>query len=141
MTAAFLYYIYKFKIRLFPNRFVQFFSVIKKIIFPIFVVVPFNFQFFLIILMAITCILEAFFDRQIHAYEIRSRKTVFKIVELLLIVLCGAFYAADTHSTSPTPPLIFNYLFTLFLSIGIFFLYLESVLAIKERYEKKKINV
>jgi len=91
--------------------------------------------------MAITCILEAFFDRQIHAYEIKSRKTVFKIVELLLIVLCGAFYAADTHSRSSTPPLIFNYLFTLFLSIGIFFLYLESVLAIKERYEKKKINV
>ena len=80
MTAIFLVYIQKFKISLFPNRFAQFFAVIKKLIFPIFVIIPFSYQFLLIALMAITCILEGFFDRQLNVYILKSRQTGFKVI-------------------------------------------------------------
>lgn len=56
MGIAFLVYIYKNKITLFPNRFVQYYTIGKKIVYPIFVLVPFGFQFFLILLMFANCI-------------------------------------------------------------------------------------
>lgn len=80
MTLLFALYTYKFKIGLFPNRLVQYYTTVKKIIYPIFVVVPFQYQYFLIVLMAINCVMEAFFDYKIKSYPFKSLQSFYKLV-------------------------------------------------------------
>ena len=124
MMVLFLAYVHWFRITFFPNRFVQFFTVLKKIILPIFAVVSFNYQFFLIIFMALICVLEGFLDRQVNLYPLKSRNSLMKALELSTIVVCGAFYAADVHSRTSTAPLVFTYIGTVFVIICILFAYL-----------------
>lgn len=80
LTVVFCVYTYRVKIGLFQNRLIQYYSYVKKIIYPIFIVVPFQFQYFLLVLMGINCVLETFFDYQIKSYPIKSRWTGYKVL-------------------------------------------------------------
>lgn len=80
MLVIFTAYVSKFKITYFSNRLVQFFFIVKKVILPIFAIVPYDNQFLLIMFMAIICALEMFFDVQIDAYTLKSRNFTFKVI-------------------------------------------------------------
>lgn len=80
MTLLFCIYTYRVKMGLFPNRLLQYYGIVKKIVYPIFVVVPFEFQYFLIVLMGINCAMQAFFDYKIKSYPFKSLNTIYKFL-------------------------------------------------------------
>lgn len=100
LTVIFCAYTYRIKVSMFQNRLIQYYSYVKKIIYPIFIVVPFQYQYFLIIFMIINCVLETFFDYQIKSYPIKSRWTGYRVLEFITVVFLGIFYGVDGGATS-----------------------------------------
>lgn len=70
----------KFKIKLFPNKFIQFQNFVKKIIYPIFVIIKPPQQYVLIIFMLSNIALELLFDGLCNVYPLKSRMTVYKTI-------------------------------------------------------------
>lgn len=138
LMVVFCVYTYRVRIRLFQNRLVQYYSYAKKIIYPIFIVVPFQYQYFLLVLMGLNCALEAFFDYKIKSYLLRSRWMAYKILEFLTVLFLGIYFGIDSSAKTEGPPLAMNYALTVMLCLNVAFFFLEVVLSIRERLTKKK---
>lgn len=77
-VLAFSVYIYKIKIPYFSNRLLQQQNVMKKIIYPIFVIMNFSDQFLIFLLMLGILISEIIFDFCNNMYPLKSTMTLFK---------------------------------------------------------------
>ena len=77
---GFLIYSTKLKIKFFPNRFIQFQNIFKKIVYPILLIIHQPQQYFLLIFMFANIVLELIFDGLCDIYPLRSRMTIYKIL-------------------------------------------------------------
>lgn len=79
-VIVFIIFSTKFKIKLFPNKFIQFQNFVKKIIYPVFLIIRPPQQYVLIIFMLSNIVLELLFDGLCNVYPLKSRMAVYKAI-------------------------------------------------------------
>ena len=79
----------------FPNKLVQFMNILKKAIFPIFIIIPQSFQYALIIFMLVNILFELVYDRLDTLYPMKSRVMFYKVLELCIIILSGICFIVE----------------------------------------------
>ena len=76
----------------FPNPATQYVSIWRKIAMPIFVIVPPEYTFLIIVMLLVFVVLESFFDYKGGDFKLLSRITFFKLLELLVLIMCFAYF-------------------------------------------------
>lgn len=118
----------------FPNKPTQYICWWRKIGLPVMVIVPINVTYLLVIFLLVFALIESFFDFRSGEFKFLSRITLYKLLELILIILCGAYIGVEMNING----LVSTEVITVFVSIGIIALYVcwlvEMVLGIKETY-------
>ena len=64
--------------KLFPNRLIQFQNILKKMVFPVFLIIEAPYQYILIVFMLINLVFELVFDFINDVYPFKSKMTIFK---------------------------------------------------------------
>ena len=81
----------------FPNRPTQYISWWRKIGLPVMVIVPINVTYLLIIFLLIFAIIESFFDFKTKKFKLLSRITLYKLLELIVIIMCGIYVIVELN--------------------------------------------
>lgn len=118
----------------FANKEVQFIGIWRKIGLPVLVIVPYKLTFLIVAFMLIFVILETFFDFKGGKQKLLSRLTFFKLVELIVVILAGAYIITELNRNIELQTNIIR----VFLAIGIiaFFVcfFIELFFGIIETY-------
>lgn len=92
---AFFVYTYFNKLWFFPNKQTQFLGIWRKIGLPVLTIVPYKITFLIVAFLLIFVILESFFDFKGGKQKLLSRITFFKLVELIVVILAGAYLVTE----------------------------------------------
>lgn len=97
VLLAFLIYIFFNKLWFFANKEVQFIGIWRKIGLPVLTIVPYRITFLIVVFMLLFTIFESFFDFKGGKQKLLSRITFFKLVELIVIILAGAYIITELN--------------------------------------------
>ena len=134
---GFLVYTFFNQLWFFPNRQTQLLGIWRKIGLPVLTIVPYKVTFLIVAFLLGFVILESFFDFKGGKQKILSRITFFKLVELIVVILSGAYILTELSRNIELQTNIIR----VFLSIGIiaFFacFFIELFFGIIETYFTK----
>ena len=123
----------------FPNKPTQYISWWRKIGLPVFAIVPINVTYLLIIFLVIFAIIESFFDFRSGDFKFMSRITLYKLLELIVIILAAAYVGVEMNINL----LVSTEVIRVFLAIFIVAMYVcwlvEIVFGVKETYFENEV--
>lgn len=112
----FLVLVFKLKIPFFTNRFLQYHNIGKRVIYPIFLIVDFDQQFFIFVFMMFNVVLEILFDWKNNEYPRKSTMTIYKGLETACILLSLIYYFVETGQNSLQSSTVAGSFLTVFLA-------------------------
>lgn len=97
VLLAFLVYCFVHKLWFFPNKQTQFINIWRKIGLPVLAIVPYSITYLIVVFMLLFVIFESFFDYRGKHFKLMSRITLFKLIELIVIVFAGAYILTELN--------------------------------------------
>ena len=115
----------------FPNKHTQYICWWRKIGLPVMVIVPLYVTYLLVIFLVFFVILESFFDMKGKDFKLKSRVTLFKFVELLLIIFCAIYVGVEFNIKALISTEIINVMFSIIIIVLYLCLIIEIAFGIK----------
>ena len=93
-------YSYYYRIEYFKTKKIMYITYAKKIILPVMVVVPIQYQYVFFIFAAAFLVIEFVFDNMNNLYKKFNRMAVYKVVEMLTVFLLFIYYIVERSAKS-----------------------------------------
>lgn len=128
-------YSYYYRIEYFKEKKIMYLTYAQKIIMPVMVVVPIDYQYVFFIFAAAFLILEFVFDYQNQLYQSFNRLALYKVVEALTVIILTIYYIVETNADSLSSSKAAAIASTFIMIINLFFFVaVEIPMSIKEKY-------
>jgi hypothetical protein len=128
-------YAYYYRVEYFTEKNVMYVNFAKKVILPIMVVVPINYQFLLFLFAAVFLVVEVVIDCYNGLYQKMSRLLLYKGVEILITVLLIVYYLVEQSKNSYSSSRAASIACTFAIAFYLFlFVAVELPIGIKERF-------
>ena len=93
-------YSYYYRIEYFKTKKIMYITYAKKIILPVMVVVPIQYQYVFFIFAAAFLVIEFVFDNMNNLYKKFNRMAVYKVVEMFTVFLLFIYYIVERSAKS-----------------------------------------
>lgn len=137
-------YGYYNRIEYFKDKTIMYITYAKKIILPVMVVVPITNQYLIFIFAFAILALEFYIDYSNRLYEQLSRLLIYKLLEIVTVLLLLIYYIVEVNSRSYSASMAASIACTLLLAAYLAcFVVIELPLGIKQKYfdvSKKGVN-
>lgn len=132
-------YSYYYRIEYFREKKIMYLTFAQKIIMPVMVVVPIQYQYVFFIFAVVFLILEFIFDKMNDLYSSFNRLALYKVIEMVTVLLLLVYYFVERKGMSMSSSKAGAIAGTFVMALNLFiFMAVELPISIKEKYFPSK---
>lgn len=134
-------YSYYYRIEYFKDKKIMYLTYAQKIVMPVMVVVPIEYQYVFFIFAAAFLIIEFVFDNINGLYKQLNRLAFYKVTQIVTVILLIIYYLVEKNAKSYSSSKAAGITCTFILTLNLFmFVAVELPMSIKEKYFPSKAS-